>query len=912
MANLRANRITSTEVFETTGSVQFDGSGDYLSLSDSEDFNFGSGNFTIEGWIYLIGNGTAFILGQSDSGGANSTCTATVLINSSNVLIGRVFEGSTDYGITHSVVEKNIWNHFALVRSGSTLFLYLNGVSIQTSIGSITLNNSSNEFSIGRLGQYNAQYFNGHISNLRILKGIALYTKNFTPPTRELEVIPNTVLLCAQSKTQANREATSKTITVNGNAVASELTPGLLTNVVKSGGSSAITGSVEFDGTGDYLSLSSNDFAFGTGDFTIEYWFNSGDVSSTAQRGFFQTSDTTGGLKTSYASGIVIFQGSTKSSGGLNGGLVANIIGTNIGSSSAVITTGSWNYCALTRSSGTVRLFLNGIIIDSGSITGSIDGTNLAVGGYYNTSYLFNGFISNLRIIKGTALYTQDFIPPTRKLTKLPGTVLLCCQDSNNPTQEATGKTLTPYGSLVYNPPELVTDGGFSSASNWPSREADWTISGGVATINSANSGYDFLGILTSSTRNGELYELKFDVSNWTAGRLELSQSDSGNIQVPVTGNGSYTFRFRYTGTTNGNIGLYSYTDTTASFNLDNVSLKVVPSVPKPPFVPQIGSDGSVVFDGTTKINTPNYFYLPTGSTEQRSRGRGVFGGGYSPTIGNLIEYVQIQSTGNAQDFGDLYQATTLASSCSSSTRGLFISGFSAVAVYTNVIQYITISTTSNSIDFGDCSYSAYGIGGCSSSTRGVFAGGSPDGGTTNINTINYITIASLGNSLDFGDLTIDRRGLGSCSSPTRGLFIGGRVPDLNIIDYVTIASTGNALDFGDLTVSRSFSAAGCSSSTRGVFGGGQTPTASNAIDYVTIASTGNAQDFGDLIIPRANNSSCSNSIRGVFSGNNLPTVSNTIDFITIATTGNANDFGDTTVPYYSAAGLSDSHGGLG
>ena len=72
---------------------------------------------------------------------------------------------------------------------------------------------------------------------------------------RELEVIPGTVVLACQSKTDVSLEKTGRTITVNGNAVANELTPGLLTPVPKAGAGSAITGSVEFDGTGDYLSL---------------------------------------------------------------------------------------------------------------------------------------------------------------------------------------------------------------------------------------------------------------------------------------------------------------------------------------------------------------------------------------------------------------------------------------------------------------------------------------------------------------------------------------------------------------------------------------------------------------------------------------------------------------------------------
>ena len=94
---------------------------------------------------------------------------------------------------------------------------------------------------------------------------------------RELEITPETVLLACQSKTDAILEKTGKTFTVNGNAVASELTPGILTPVPKAGGGSAITGSIVFDGGDDYLSIpDSDDFYFEDLKFTIELWAYTG------------------------------------------------------------------------------------------------------------------------------------------------------------------------------------------------------------------------------------------------------------------------------------------------------------------------------------------------------------------------------------------------------------------------------------------------------------------------------------------------------------------------------------------------------------------------------------------------------------------------------------------------------------
>ena len=335
-----------------------------------------------------------------------------------------------------------------------------------------------------------------------------------------------------------------------------------------------------------------------------------------------------------------------------------------------------------------------------------------------------------------------------------------------------------------------------------------------------------------------------------------------------------------------------------------------------------VGStDAGVVFDGVTKIKTQNYFYLQTGNTENRSRGRGLFGGGYVPgSSQNTIQFINIQSSGIAQDFGDLSSNMGAADgkapcAAASATRALFASGYSSPAPV-NTIEYVTIATTSNSTDFGDLITSRRDLGACSSSTRALFGGGTTTGSTSATNVIEYVTIATTGNAVNFGTLTQARRSVSSCSSSTRGIWAGGYVTNspatwTNRIDFVTIATTGNATTFGDLTVIRA-SLSSCSSPIRGLFAGGQSPTFTNTIDYITIISTGNATDFGDLSVTRAYVASCSNSTRGVFGGGSSPTVFNTIDYVTIASTGNALDFGDLlSISYYTGGGCSDSHGGI-
>ena len=132
---------------------------------------------------------------------------------------------------------------------------------------------------------------------------------------------------------------------------------------------------------------------------------------------------------------------------------------------------------------------------------------------------------------------------------------------------------------------------------------------------------------------------------------------------------------------------------------------------------------------------------------------RGLFGGGYTNTTVNVIDYIGIATIGNATDFGDLSVSRRLVSGCSSSTRGLFGGGLDGSSNTINVIDYVTILTTGNATDFGDLTGVSRGVGACSSSTRGIFAGGYT--GSVYVSTIDYVTIATTGNGKNFGSLTV-------------------------------------------------------------------------------------------------------------------------------------------------------------
>jgi hypothetical protein len=302
---------------------------------------------------------------------------------------------------------------------------------------------------------------------------------------------------------------------------------------------------------------------------------------------------------------------------------------------------------------------------------------------------------------------------------------------------------------------------------------------------------------------------------------------------------------------------------------------------------------------------------------------RGLFAGGYNPTSSNVIDYINISSTGNAVDFGDLLRAHYLNSGFSSSIRGVFSPGYAASSPSTtNTIEYVTISSTGNSTTFGSLNAGfVYGAGCASNSTRGLIAGYYQLG-----NTIDYVTTASTGNSQDFGDLTDGRAYPSGCSSSTRALFGGGFYGDAqqlsrNTIDYVSIATIGNAIDFGDLSTIRTTYGGAISNPIRGIFTTGSVypgASASYVNDYVTIASRGNASNFGSLSVNRFGTMQVSSPTRGVFAGGltfGSPANSyyNVIDYILISTQGTAVDFGDLTSSNQRGYGgsCSNAHGGL-
>ena len=205
----------------TLPGVAFDGSGDYLSLADSADFDLvssGTGDFTIEFYINKAASADMYVL-------ASGTDATRLYINASS---GRIhLNNATDSFLMESSAAYTAYNnatgwiHIAFVKSSSTGYVFVNGTSYAAHSGSFTLGGDLdfNDLTISR----NTTGIQGFISNLRIVKGSALYTSSFTPPAVPLTNVTNTKLLCCQSSSSATAATVAPgTITANGDVFATE------------------------------------------------------------------------------------------------------------------------------------------------------------------------------------------------------------------------------------------------------------------------------------------------------------------------------------------------------------------------------------------------------------------------------------------------------------------------------------------------------------------------------------------------------------------------------------------------------------------------------------------------------------------------------------------------------------------
>jgi hypothetical protein len=560
---------TSAWNYSPSGSAVFNGSTQYLSMANNAALNAGTGDFTIEAWVYIynytLTNQIYSVADSSGGGTTGSFAFGTILTT------GRLFFGvsATDYlTTTGPIVPLNTWSHIALVRSGTTYTVWLNGVSSASTVQTLDTSGGG-EVRVGRGRASSANYFAGNISNLRMVKGVAVYTGTFAVPTGPLtatqtanpyggsntSAITGTqtaLLLNTRNYYDYTTDSSTNNFTVTNNngvtynvssptfttgtsgftcsgftinmtsATAKTFVGGIGTYpVLNHGGGAALTisgtntfdnitntisgstitfptattttfnnfslygsstgggastgyplGSVSLNGTSQYLSSTRSGGWVVSGNFTVEAFIyltaygspvaciagqSAGATASTVSWEFYVASST---------AIAVNFKLSGVSSGSVTG--------------SATINLNTWYHVAFSRSGTTVTLFVNGVVVGSGTIS-SWTSQNILTIGFLTSDfpYRFPGYISNFRIVNGVSVYTGNFTVPTDPLTTT--------QSAGTNIAAITGTQTT----LLLNTPNsasFITD---SSVNNYAITNT------GTATANNLSP---FLCYITSST----------------------------------------------------------------------------------------------------------------------------------------------------------------------------------------------------------------------------------------------------------------------------------------------------------------------------------------------------------------------------------------------------------------------------
>lgn len=391
----------------------FDGTGDYITSASSASLALESSDFTVELWYkatgrvqnypYLIGNG-AFGSGYWQICDRHQNANTKIMAN-----VGSA-SASAGWLVSTTTVVEGSWYHVALVRSGSTFKLYVNGVAEATNTFAGSITSASNSITIGMDGSQGISAYTGYISNVRIVKGTAVYTSTFTPSTTPLTAISGTNLLTCQSNRFTDNSTNNFTLTASGDTKVKSQNP----FQINSGQS------YYFDGTGDMVATGPSTHLDLTGDFTIELW-----LYPLSTGGFILNRG--GGLNVAWASYELLINGTDIWFAASSANTSYDIGGESSTGKIGSVVAGTWNHLAVTRSGNVYRGFVNGVqgytqTLALTPYTASTRGLNL--GASYQTTWgvpaniyqLLTGYISDLRITKGVARYTSAFTPPVAPL----------------------------------------------------------------------------------------------------------------------------------------------------------------------------------------------------------------------------------------------------------------------------------------------------------------------------------------------------------------------------------------------------------------------------------------------------------------------------------------------------------------
>ena len=702
-------------------------------------------------------------------------------------------------------------------------------------------------------------------------------------------------------------------------------------NVCGEGGRNAISGSVFFDGRDDVTGMQvlaadgNDDFTLGTGDFALEMWIFTGVSQSATLYDGRKGSASHVTPHIDLSSNVVRY---------LTAG-TARITG------STTLSLNSWHHISVERSSGSTKLYVNGIqegstYSDSNSYVAKLNRPVIGAGDAFGSA--FNGYISNLRLCKGHIIYGQNFTPPSSPLTnhytnENNKTILLCCQDSDDPLKETTGKEILGQGGLYRGKrySNLAVNGNLETGdtTNW--------VNGGCDTFevsNFSHSGSYSLHAVTNS--NGDAVAYVIPVTLDTEKRYKISAyinvvgpggtSARAKMKIGSGTGGNENYESEVVGQGNNGLGNWKYVEwigmasantTHVTFNesgANNVNDYYVDDLRIELWYPE---------EGVNILGNPRFTSNSTGAATGWA-----FSSGNSPATEWTIANNKLSVTDTSRTNDAI------------ASQQLFYNSIKE-GRYLVTLDY---SVTTGDFDIGIGNGRLFGVanthngGAGSADTFTAFL--DPAGGNANIRLIaNQYCVADFHsihlsrvpepeppkNIPPFGtDNGVTFGGSISMNSPSymcfptgttaergrgRALFMGGsqnpNTPKvLDTVDYVEMTTSGVGVRFGSLTTNCMQSSA-FASSTRGINAGGQTSSPgdnqTNIIEFVTIATEGNGTDFGDLVSVkrRMGGGGHSSQTRGIVTGGSgdSPGETNVIQFVTIASIGNAQDFGDLLNP---------------
>ena len=390
------------------GSYYFDGTG-YLRLAASPNWALGTGDFTIEWFQYQTTHDSyprVFQVGRYQQGisiGCNFNLTGEFDVWTPGVSASG-FDSFTVGDVTEA------WQHFAIVRRNSELHVYKNGVQVGVMANSADVTNSTTDLYIGCEGVTPDTFFTGYITNFRLVKGVAVYTGDFTVPTSALTATAG-----------ANPYGG-----VNTQAIPADHTGLLLVPVPEP--------------------VPSEAFNFGgeVNDWTIESWIYPLQVENGST--YYLLFDN----RLFFNSGFGLYLSNDPAAGAPPGALGIYDEHTGPGPFSApVVNYNAWNHIAVVRSGTTITYYINGVNSGAGTFTCSPN-TSGVIGVFTQKDISFGhgwlGYIDDFRITK-TALYSGAYVlPPQEELTALPDTVLLLNFNADVSDSSPLADTITVYG----------------------------------------------------------------------------------------------------------------------------------------------------------------------------------------------------------------------------------------------------------------------------------------------------------------------------------------------------------------------------------------------------------------------------------------------------------------------------------